>query len=144
MKKSIAFILTFIFMFCQMAFIGHAEGEEVLVIVNSGVAQGEISAKDLGNIFLGKKSSWDGGMKTVPVTLEAGDAHEKFLKSYIKKSSSQFSTFWKQAVFTGQGIPPKSVTSEADVVKFVNENAGAVGYILSSTPHDGVKVIAVK
>lgn len=144
MKKSIAFILTFIFVFSQMVYIGHAEGEEILVIVNSGVAQGDISAKDLSNMFLGKKSSWDGGMKAVPVTLESGDAHEKFLKLYIKKSSSQFSTFWKQAVFTGQGIPPKSVSSEADVVKFVSENPGAVGYILPSTPHDGVKILAVK
>ncbi|HNW11906.1 MAG TPA: phosphate ABC transporter substrate-binding protein [Candidatus Rifleibacterium sp.] len=144
MKKSIAFILTFIFVFSQMVYIGHAEGEEVLVITNSGVAQSEISAKDLGNMFLGKKSSWEGGMKAVPVTLESGDTHEKFLKLYIKKSSSQFSTFWKQAVFTGQGIPPKSVSSEADVVKFVSENPGAVGYILPSTPHDGVKILAVK
>lgn len=121
-----------------------AQADELLIIANSGVSQTEIAGKDLGNMFLGKKNSWEGGQKVVPVTLDSGSTHDSFLKAFIKKSSSQFSTFWKQAVFTGQGIPPKSVSSEADVVKFVSENAGAVGYILASTPHDGVKVLTVK
>lgn len=143
MKKSIALLMTIIFTLSVFTCI-HAQTDELLVIANTGVSQAEIAGKDLGNMFLGKKSSWDGGQKVVPVTLESGAAHDNFLKTFIKKSSSQFATFWKQAVFTGQGIPPKSVSSEADVVKFVAENAGAVGYILASTPHDGVKILKVK
>ncbi|MEW6709388.1 MAG: hypothetical protein AB1403_06130 [Candidatus Riflebacteria bacterium] len=134
----------FIVLALIVSFTPAGNADDVIVIVNNSVAQTEISAKDLSNIFLGKKKSWDGGQKAVPVTLESGPTHENFMKTYLKKSASQFSTFWKQAIFTGQGIPPKSVNSENDVVKFVSENEGAVGYILSSTPHDNVKTIAVK
>jgi len=145
MKKTIlAVFCVVIFIMSIFTCVAHADGEQVLVIVNNSVSQADISAKDLGSIFLGKKNSWDGGQKAVPVTLESGAAHEAFLKLYVKKNGSQFSTFWKQAVFTGQGIPPKSVSSEEEVVKFVSENPGAVGYILPSTPHDGVKILAVK
>lgn len=144
MKKTYISVLLVLFVILSViTCVVHADGE-VLVIVNNSVSQAEISGKDLGNIFLGKKNSWDGGQKAVPVTLESGNSHESFLKLYVKKSGSQFSTFWKQAVFTGQGIPPKSVNSEEEVVKFVAENAGAVGYISASTAHDGVKIIVVK
>lgn len=141
------FIISSVFVFSllfALTMISGVNADEVIVIANSGVTQGEISARDLGNMFLGKKKSWDGGMKAVPVTLESGPTHENFMKTFVKKSASQFSTFWKQAIFTGQGIPPKSVGNEEEMVKFVNDNAGAVGYILASTPHDGVKVLTIK
>ncbi len=145
MKKTIlAVFCVVVFIMSIFTCVAHADGEQVLVIVNNSVSQADISAKDLGNIFLGKKNSWDGGQKAVPVTLESGSAHETFLKLYVKKNGSQFSTFWKQAVFTGQGIPPKSVSSEEEVVKFVAANPGAVGYISPATAHDGVKILAVK
>lgn len=143
-KKLFIGSVVFVSILLALTFVSGVNADEVIVIANSGVSQNDISAKDLGNMFLGKKKSWDGGMKAVPVTLESGPTHENFLKTYVKKSASQFSTFWKQAIFTGQGIPPKSVGSETDAVKFVNENPGAVGYILASTPHDGVKVLNIK
>lgn len=123
---------------------GYASSDEILVVANSSVTQSDISAKDLGSIFLGQKKSWDGGEKVVPVTLETGPTHESFMKTNVKKSASQFSTFWKQAIFTGQGLPPKAVNSEEEVIKFVAENKGAIGYIASSTSHEGIKVLTVK
>lgn len=145
MKKMTVMALTIVVFILTIAIhTGFAESSDVLVIANNSVAQADISAKDLGNIFLGKKKSWDGGGKIVPVTLQSGPTHESFMKAYAKKSASQFSTFWKQAIFTGQGIPPKSLNSEEEIVKFVAENAGAIGYISASTAHDGVKVLAVK
>jgi hypothetical protein len=39
---------------------------------------------------------------------------------------------------------PKSVESDAAAVDFVSHNAGAIGYISKATPHEGVKVLAVK
>jgi ABC-type phosphate transport system substrate-binding protein len=39
---------------------------------------------------------------------------------------------------------PKSLDSEAAVVDYVAHNPGAIGYISKATPHDGVKVLAVR
>jgi ABC-type phosphate transport system substrate-binding protein len=39
---------------------------------------------------------------------------------------------------------PKSLESESAVVAYVAHNAGAIGYIGKGTPHEGVKVLAVK
>ena len=39
---------------------------------------------------------------------------------------------------------PKSLDSEAAMVDYVAHNAGAIGYITSATPHEGVKVLSVR
>ena len=39
---------------------------------------------------------------------------------------------------------PKSIDSEAAMVEYVAHNPGAIGYIGKATPHEGVKVLAVK
>jgi ABC-type phosphate transport system substrate-binding protein len=114
-----------------------------LVIVNKGVSVDSMDAKTLQKIYMGKKTKWDNGDKIVPITLNEGSVHDDFLKNIVKKSSTQFLTYWKQMIFTGKGIPPKSVPSDADVVSFVSGTAGAIGYIDSATPHNAVSVVTV-
>lgn len=117
---------------------------ETILIANKDVGQTTISAADAQKLFLGQKTTWANGAKAVPIVLDGGATHDSFLKSVIKKTVPQFSTFWKQAVFTGQGIPPKTAGSEAEMVRFVSQTKGAVGYINASTPHDSVKEIEIK
>lgn len=121
-----------------------AEDDKFLVIANAKVSQNSIKISELQKAYLGKSSSFAGGQKIVPVTLETGPAHEAFLKKCIRKTSSQFSTYWKQAIFTGQGIPPKSFKGEDEIIAFVSQTEDAVGYISSNTAYSGVKVLALE
>jgi hypothetical protein len=41
-------------------------------------------------------------------------------------------------------MPPKSLATDAEVVEFVRETAGAIGYIDASTPREGVKVLSIE
>ncbi len=144
MKKSLVVFLTLSILTVSVVTV-FAEGEaSAIVIANPNVSQDSVKSADLAKLFLGKNQAWSDGQKMVPVTLESGSAHDSFLKMYLKKSASQFSTFWKQAIFTGQGIPPKSFKSEAELVDYVKKVAGAIGYISSETPHEGVKVLKVE
>ncbi len=56
---------------------------------------------------------------------------------------SKLKKIWKKVVFTGAGTPPKILKTEADLIEFVAETAGAIGYIDAATPHEGVNVIAL-
>ncbi|MEW6708750.1 MAG: hypothetical protein AB1403_02920 [Candidatus Riflebacteria bacterium] len=117
---------------------------DVLVIANENLALTSISIKEINSIYLGKKSTLGNGIKVVPLALNSGNAHEIFLKKFLKKSSSQFSTFWKQAIFTGQGIPPRSFPTEEEMIRVVAETPGAIGYISADrTLEKGVKAIDV-
>jgi len=95
-------------------------------------------------IFLGKKTVWDNGEKIVPVILRSGASHEAFLKDVVEKTSAQFSTYWKQYAFWGKGKEPKSFDSESDLVKYVSETKGAVGYADDAALSSSVKVLIIE
>jgi ABC-type phosphate transport system substrate-binding protein len=123
---------------------GSAARAQMIVIANSSVKASEVSADELRDVFNGDKSALKDGSKVTPVTLKGGAIHEAFLKQCVGKSDAAFRTSWRSLVFSGQGSMPKTEDSEAAMVDYVAATPGAVGYIGKETPHDKVKVLALK
>jgi ABC-type phosphate transport system substrate-binding protein len=117
---------------------------QVIVIANPGVKATEISKSDLRDVFTGASTALPGGGSVVPILLKAGMVHEEFLQAYIGKDDTAYRAGWRSLVFSGQASMPKSLDTDAAVVDFVAHNAGAIGYIGKSTPHEGVKVLTVR
>jgi len=115
-----------------------------LLIVNTSVEETVLGQDEVQLIFLGKKKKWSNGNKIHVVTLKQGPVHEAFLKTVVKKTPAKFSSYWKIATVTGTGIPPKSFDSEEALVKYVAGKEGAVGYVSSNTPVEGVQLIPIK
>ena len=128
----------------SLVFPAYSDGVDVLVIANSSVEVDSVSSKFLKKVYLGKSKKWEDGEKLVPVSLKKGEVHTNFIKEVVKKSISQFNTYWKKKIFTGKGTPPKSFDTEAELVKYIKNTPGSLGYISSTTPHDGVKVLNIK
>ena len=116
---------------------------QVIVIANPSVKASEVSKNDLKDVFTGSSTSL-GGSNVVPILMKAGTAHEEFLQAYIGKNDTAYRAGWRSLVFSGQATMPKSLEGDAAVVEFVAHNPGAVGYIGKASPHEGVKVLAVK
>lgn len=117
---------------------------QVIVIAHSSVRASEVSKSDLRDVFTGAATSLKDGGNVTPVLLKAGAVHDEFLQAYIGKNDTAFRAGWRNMVFSGQASMPKSLDSEAAVVEYVAHTAGAIGYISKATPHEGVKVIAVR
>jgi ABC-type phosphate transport system substrate-binding protein len=117
---------------------------QVIVIANPSVKASTVSKAELSDVFTGNATALKDGSHAVPVLLKSGTTHEEFLKEYIGRSDSAYRAGWRSLVFSGQGAMPKSVESDAAAVDFVSHNAGAIGYISKATPHEGVKVLAIK
>lgn len=146
MKKiiSLNLIFTAIFLTVPLIYAVSPASAEVVVIANKDVQTDSLTANTLMNIFLGKKSSWDDGQRIIFATLKSGKTHEDFIKTYVNKSSSQFSNYWKKQVFTGKGKLPEQFESEKDLVKYVASTKGAIGYISTGTDNSPVKIITVR
>ena len=114
-----------------------------ILIVNTGNGVAKVSKKTLKKMLLGKGKKWKGGEKVVLGTLTGGTIHEKFIKKYAGKTAKQFTNYWRKMVFSGKGKMPKSFESEDDLIAFVAENDGALGYIDSATAHDPVKEMPI-
>jgi ABC-type phosphate transport system substrate-binding protein len=116
---------------------------DVQIIANASVAAVELSAADVKEIFLGTKTSV-AGSDVAPVLASGGAAHEAFLATYLGKSDQGLRNHFKTLVFTGKGSMPKSLTSDAEIVKYVAGTRGAIGYISGSADAGAAKKISVR
>jgi ABC-type phosphate transport system substrate-binding protein len=137
MKKAII-IVSAVFILCS------AGSAETIIIVNNTVPVSQISETEARNIFLGKKTTWDNGTEINVGMLNGGVVHEDILEQVVKKSSSQFETYWKRRIFTGSGQAPSTFSQELELVEFVAATSGAVGYVDAATPHPNVRVVFTK
>ena len=117
---------------------------QVAVIANPNVAAASVSRDGLRDAFTGVSSSLRGGAQVTPVLSKQGAAHNEFLSLYIGKSDSAFRAGWRSILFSGQGVMPKSLDSDAAVVEYVAHTPGAIGYIGRTASHDGVKILVVR
>jgi ABC-type phosphate transport system substrate-binding protein len=117
---------------------------QVLVIANPTVTAANISRAELRDIFTGASSSLRSGVQVTPVLLKPGPVNDEFLSLYIGKSDSGFRAGWRSILFSGQGIMPRTLSSDAEVVDYVTHTSGAIGYIASATPHPGIKILVVR
>lgn len=119
------------------ALAGDPDG--VRLIAHPGVPDLSCSEDDAQRIFLGKKTSWGDGLRIVPVMLKDGETHEIFVEEILDRSVAKFEIYWKQAVFTGRGIPPRAFESETSLMAYVAGTPGAVGYVSDALVLRGVK-----
>ncbi len=121
-----------------------AASQEVVIIANKSVETSTLSPAQLKEIFLGKCTRWENGDKINIVILKHTDTHKSFLKTYVKRSPSQFTNYWRKQVFTGKGESPKAFKSERELVDYVANVKGAIGYITKGTHTDRVKILSVE
>ncbi len=118
--------------------------DDLVIIANLDLTDNSIGQRELKRIYLGKQTKWGDGTSIVPVMLKSGPLHDEFIEGYIDRSVQRFVTYWRQMVFTGKGMPPKSFTSESDLVDFVARTPGSVGYVSSSANVSSVKKLELK
>lgn len=122
----------------------HAADGNVVIIANKSVPGSSITSATLKLIYLGKKNTWSDGSAVVPVALQSGNTHESFLNAFIEKTASQYSSFWKQAIFTGEGTPPRAFAVSSELVSYVANTPGAVGYVAAGFSVENVKILRIE
>lgn len=101
-----------------------------------------LDEKSVQRIFLGKEKKFSDGSESIPVNQVADSAvRADFDTNVLGRSSSQVSAYWSKLVFTGKGVPPKEVGSDAEVIELVSKNPSAIGYIDSASLTDAVKAV---
>ena len=121
-----------------------ARAADIKVIANSSVGAASVSAEELKGVFLATKSSLSDGSRVEPVLLKSGATHAAFLKDYLGKTDSALETYYRSLVFTGKGSMPKSFSSDAEVVAYVEKTKGAIGYVSGAAATGAAKVLEIK
>jgi len=115
---------------------------EISVIVNLANSDA-LSESAIKGVFLGKIKTFPSGSQAIPVAQpKDAAASVEFTEKVYKKSAKQLKSYWSKLLFTGQGVPPKEVASDQDVLKLVAENPNIIGYVSSSVVDASVKEVA--
>ena len=124
---------------CLASFLSHAE---VSVIVNNA-NNDSLDAKKIKRIYLGKIKVFADGSKINVISLSDDvPTTEQFRQTALKKSNSQFKSYWSKLAFTGKGTPPKEIANDAAMIEAVKSDPNAIGFVDSASVTGDVKVIA--
>jgi len=121
----------------------HAMAGNVKVIANPSVKIESISISEIKSVFLEERNSLHDGTHVEPVLSKGGPAHESFLKEYLDKNNDALQDYYRALFFTGKGLMPKALRSDEEVAAYVAKTRGAIGYVSSTAPVDGVKTLTV-
>jgi len=124
------------------------EGIGFKVIVHTSNPTKQLSKQELSQLFLKKVKQWKDHNETVlPVDLvDDSPVRQKFSERIHGRGVASIKAYWQKQIFSGRGVPPEEKKSDEEVLKYVSENPGAVGYIAEATKIDAynnVKVLAI-
>lgn len=125
-----------------------AEEPSYRLIVHADNPFDSFSARDVAQFFLKRKERWPHGVDVEPVDQPFGsEVREAMSLAIHGRSSDKIEIYWQRQIFSGERIPPEIVTNDAEVVAFVRERPGAIGYVSAEylsvdLPKDGVKPLA--
>ena len=114
----------------------------VIIIGNQAISEAEkIDKSILSKIYTGRIVQ-HGGEAVRPYNMKAGTAlRNLFMEKVLKQTDDDFIAYWIVRRSIGKGTPPVEVDSAEEMLEYIKKNPGAIGYLDSSVPHAGVKVI---
>ena len=111
------------------------------VIVNGSNTIGELSKSMLTRFFTKKVMEWDDGSEVLPIDLQRDSTVRRiFTQIVLQKDVASMVTYWTVQLFSGRSTPPVELETEEDILKYVQTNKGAIGYISDVTPTKGYYV----
>lgn len=124
---------------------GTVGAEGYRVIVNAKNPTSSVDKRFLADAFLKKRTRWGNDSVIKPVDHTAkSPTRARFTGSVLDRTVAAVRRYWAQVVFSGRGVAPPEVASDADVIKYVASNPGAIGYVSADADVRGVKVLEVK
>lgn len=139
-----------VYMLCLMLLGMHSfapadDTRRFRVIVHVSNPHSELTQKELSYFFLKKVTRWKDFDELVhPVDREEDSQIRKLFTLKIhRRKISAIKAYWQQQIFSGREIPPLEQSTDEDVLRFVSQKKGAIGYISMSVDLSAYKKVKV-
>lgn len=114
------------------------------VIVHSSNPASSLPREQVARFFLKQETAWPSGQAVKPVDLERGSpTRAAFSTKVVQRAVPQVVAYLQQRLFSGRATPPPEVRTPAEVVSFVEQNEGAIGYVSEGTEIGRNKVVRI-
>jgi ABC-type phosphate transport system substrate-binding protein len=112
-----------------------SEADSFVVIVNAANPVKALEKKFVADAFLKKRGQWGDNTAIRPIDQAKSSAiRAQFTRRVLDRSPASVRTYWNQLIFSGRGVPPPEVDSDAAVI----------AYVSTAAKLEGVKVVQVK
>jgi ABC-type phosphate transport system substrate-binding protein len=115
---------------------------EIIVHPASGITS--VTKAELSKIFLKRLRTWADGERAQPVDQVPGATRESFSRWIHGSSVVTIEVYWKRMIFSGRAVPPVEAADDGEVLEFVRETPGAVGYVTKSAELVGVRKLVLR
>ena len=119
--------------------------DSLALIVNQSNPVENLSLLELRKIFMGEQNHWSDGRRITVVMLEPGKVERQAVLTEIyKMDDKDFNSYFLHAMFTGEiHAAPKTLATSSEVLKFVFNVPGAIGYLRAPEVDESVKVVRI-
>ncbi len=131
--KKIIFLLVLLGIFLFDSLSSAQEIESYKIIVNGSNPISSMTKDQISKLFLKKVTKWKNGQKVLPLDLTGtSPVRQDFSKEILGRNVWAIKAYWQKQIFSGRGVPPPEKSSDREVLAYVQENPGAIGYISAS------------
>ena len=100
---------------------------ELVVIGHLSSDEQTLTILQVQSIFMGRNRSLPNGVLAFP--LDQSVLRTKFYQQLTLRPIAQIDAYWARLRFSGQRSPPKKLSNDELVIKMIQDNEGAIGYI---------------
>lgn len=121
---------------------GAVSAAPIAVIVNAKSTLGELTRKQVLEIYTGRLLSLPNDHIPLPLDLQGhSPLKEDFYRGLMGKNLAQINSYWARLLFSGQATPPRALPNSAAVLNAVRANPDAIGYVSLTEAGASVKVL---
>jgi ABC-type phosphate transport system substrate-binding protein len=128
-----------------MAFVSPGD-DALVVIINEANPAAAMTASQVKIIYTRKISRrWKELNKNVLPADRKGEPESKkrFTKDVLQMTTAAMDQFFSEREYQNQETPPVKLGSDEEMIKYVEENPGAIGYVMKSSLGSNRKVKVV-
>jgi ABC-type phosphate transport system substrate-binding protein len=114
-------------------------GPQPVVIAHPSV--GALNASTLQRLYTGRAIEVDGRPVTVVNAPAGSPLRARFLESVLEMDDQKYIAYWIVRRHIGKGAPPPELKTAAEVIEFVRQTPGGIGYIAASDLRPGLNVV---
>lgn len=104
-----------------------ATNAKLVVISHDNITN--LSASVIKRIYTGRLIEVE-GVTVTPINAQPlTESRNQFLLQFLKKSEDEYTAYWTVRRFIGKGTPPKELGTQIDIIEFVRNTSGAIGYV---------------
>jgi hypothetical protein len=116
-----------------------------LVVVHPQNGASSVTRDFLADVFLKRATRWPDGETIRPADLDTrSPVRRRFSETIMGRSVSAVRSYWQRIIFSGRGVPPVELDSDAEAIRYVLSHRGAVAYVSGGAAVGRAKVIEVR